>query len=323
MTGAFVTQPSTPRHLFSLGNVIVDVTVAVPCLPERGGDVIGRSHGAMPGGSFNTMVAARRQGLATSYAGAHGDGPYAELARRALAESGIQLLHAPTVGIDTGFDIALTEPDGERSFITVFGAEAAITAESLKTVRPAARDFVHVSGYGLLANTNGRVISDWLDSLAPGPVVLLDPGTLVGDIPSSILQSVMARTDWLSCNAREAQELTGIADATSAAHALLARVPGVILRLGQNGCLLVRDSTAADGAIVTHVPAIDLAVMGLSVVDLNGAGDAHVGGFLAALARGESPERAAQFGNVTAAIAVTSRGPATAPTLAQVEAFLG
>jgi len=323
MTGAFVTQPSTPRHLFSLGNVIVDVTVAVPCLPERGGDVIGRSHGAMPGGSFNTMVAARRQGLATSYAGAHGDGPYAELARRALAESGIQLLHAPTVGIDTGFDIALTEPDGERSFITVFGAEAAITAESLKTVRPAARDFVHVSGYGLLANTNGRVISDWLDSLAPGPVVLLDPGTLVGDIPSSILQSVMARTDWLSCNAREAQELTGIADATSAAHALLARVPGVILRLGQNGCLLVRDSTAADGAIVTHVPAIDLAVMGLSVVDLNGAGDAHVGGFLAALARGESPERAAQFGNVTAAIAVTSRGPATSPTLAQVEAFLG
>ena len=323
MTGAFVTQPSTPRHLFSLGNVIVDVTVAVPCLPERGGDVIGRSHGAMPGGSFNTMVAARRQGLATSYAGAHGDGPYAELARRALAESGIQLLHAPTVGIDTGFDIALTEPDGERSFITVFGAEAAITAESLKTVRPAARDFVHVSGYGLLANTNGRVISDWLDSLAPGPVVLLDPGTLVGDIPSSILQSVMARTDWLSCNAREAQELTGIADATSAAHALLARVPGVILRLGQNGCLLVRDSTAADGAIVTHVPAIDLAVMGLSVVDLNGAGDAHVGGFLAALARGESPERAAQFGNVTAAIAVTSRGPASSPTLAQVEAFLG
>jgi len=323
MTGAFVTQPPTPRHLFSLGNVIVDVTVAVPCLPERGGDVIGRSHGAMPGGSFNTMVAARRQGLATSYAGAHGDGPYAELARRALAESGIQLLHAPTVGIDTGFDIALTEPDGERSFITVFGAEAAITAESLKTVRPAARDFVHVSGYGLLANTNGRVISDWLDSLAPGPVVLLDPGTLVGDIPSSILQSVMARTDWLSCNAREAQELTGIADATSAAHALLARVPGVILRLGQNGCLLVRDSTAADGAIVTHVPAIDLAVMGLSVVDLNGAGDAHVGGFLAALARGESPERAAQFGNVTAAIAVTSRGPATSPTLAQVEAFLG
>jgi len=323
MTGAFVTQPSTPPHLFSLGNVIVDITVAVSRLPERGGDVIGRSHGAMPGGSFNTMVAARRQGLATSYAGAHGDGPYAELARRALEESGIQLLHAPTVGIDTGFDSALTEPDGERSFITVFGAEAAITAESLKAVRPAAHDFVHVSGYGLLANTNGRVISDWLDSLAPGPVVLLDPGTLVGDIPSSILQSVMARTDWLSCNAREAQELTGIADATSAAHALLARVPGVILRLGQNGCLLVRDSTAADGAIVTHVPAIDLAVMGLSVVDLNGAGDAHVGGFLAALARGESPERAAQFGNVTAAIAVTSRGPATAPTLAQVEAFLG
>jgi len=323
MKGAFVTQPSTPRHLISVGNVIVDVTVAVPVLPERGGDVIGRSHGAMPGGSFNTMVAARRQGLATSYAGAHGDGPYGELVRRALAESGIQLLHAPTVGIDTGFDIALTEPDGERSFITVFGAEAAITAESLATVRPTAHDFVHVSGYGLLVDTNGRVIADWFDSLAPGPVVLLDPGTLVGDIPSSILQSVLARTDWLSCNTREAQELTGMADATAAAHALLSRVPGVILRLGRDGCLVARGSTAAHGAFVTHIPGIDLAAMGLSVVDLNGAGDAHVGGFLAALARGESPERAAQFGNVTAGIAVTSRGPATAPTLAEAEAVLG
>ncbi|MEP6759821.1 MAG: PfkB family carbohydrate kinase, partial [Sporichthyaceae bacterium] len=48
-------------------------------------------------------------------------------------------------------------------------------------------------------------------------------------------------------------------------------------------------------------------------VDTNGAGDVHVGAFLAALARGEDPVRAARSANEAAADAVTRLGPATAP----------
>ncbi len=297
-------------RLISVGNVIIDLPIDVPALPARGGDVLGRSRGSAPGGSFNTMAAARRQGLATAYAGAHGTGPFGDLARAALAAEGIEVLHPATADLDTGYDLALTDADGERTFVTVFGAEATLTAEALAAVHPGPDDLVHVSGYGLLDRSNGAVLGPWLAALGPGPVVLLDPGPLVRDIPAAVWEAAVGRADWLSGNAREVELLTG-RTGSDAVSALLERVPNVLLRLGPDGCLV----GTAEG--VAHVPGIPVAVL-----DTNGAGDAHAGAFLAALARGETPVDAARIANAAAAIAVTRRGPATAPTLAEARGLL-
>ena len=301
----------TPR-LVSVGNVIVDLTVAIDALPERGGDTVGESHGAAAGGSFNTMVAAARQGLATAYGGAHGTGPFGDLVRAALAAEGIAALGEPTADRDTGFDVALTDGDGERTFVTVFGAEATLTRDVLGGIRVSPGDFVHVSGYGVLERTNGRVIAPWLETLEPGATVLFDPGPLVSDIPADVMSLVSGRAEWLSCNLREALLLTGATDEASAAAALRERFAHVVVRLSERGCLV------ATGDSTTLVPGFEV-----TVVDTNGAGDAHVGAFLAALSRGESPERAALFANAAAALAVTRRGPATAPRLDEVAELVG
>ncbi|WP_433189085.1 PfkB family carbohydrate kinase [Actinoallomurus sp. CA-150999] len=86
----------------------------------------------------------------------------------------------------------------------------------------------------------------------------------------------------------------------------------VIVRIGPAGCVL-----AMPGAEVLRVPAFDV-----RAVDSNGAGDAHVGVFVAGLAEGLSPARAALRANAAAAIAVTRRGPATAPTRTDVDRLL-
>jgi sugar/nucleoside kinase (ribokinase family) len=179
-------------------------------------------------------------------------------------------------------------------------------------IRLDAGDFVHVSGYGLLEATNGRVLAPWLAALRPEHAVLLDPGPLVRDIPSEVWAVAAARADWISCSLAESQAITGETDPAEAAAALsgMAR-RGALVRLGPEGCLL-----AVDGTVT--------AVAGFAVeaVDTNGAGDAHAGAFLAALARGAEPLAAAKAANACAAIAVTRRGPATAPTLAEVERLL-
>src|SRR5438067_4566455 len=72
-------------RLLHLGNVVVDVVLPVPALPPRGGDVLASQARTTAGGGFNVMSAAARQGLRVSYAGAHGTGPFADLARAALA----------------------------------------------------------------------------------------------------------------------------------------------------------------------------------------------------------------------------------------------
>jgi len=60
----------------------------------------------------------------------------------------------------------------------------------------------------------------------------------------------------------------------------------------------------------------------VGVVDTSGAGDAHSGAFIAALAAGAADAAAARRANAAAAFSVTRRGPATAPTREELAQFL-
>jgi sugar/nucleoside kinase (ribokinase family) len=299
-------------RLVSVGNAIVDLVLTVPHLPASGGDVLARSHGLQPGGAVNVLLAARRQVLPAAYAGAHGTGPLGDLVRSALAAEGVEVLLPADSSADTGVDVAFTEPGGERSFATAFGVEAGLRAEALATVRIEADDIVHVSGYGLLDETNGAVLAPWLDALPDHATVLLDPGPLAAAQQPAALTAALARADWVSLTLSEGAALTGETTADAVARALSVDGRGAIVRLGADGCLL-----SLCGA-VEHI-----AGFAVELVDSNGAGDAHLGAFAAALSRGEAPVTAARIANAAAALAVTRAGPATAPTLAQTRALVG
>ncbi|HEX4441990.1 MAG TPA: PfkB family carbohydrate kinase [Galbitalea sp.] len=294
----------------SVGNVLVDILTRLPELPERGGDVLGSASGMSPGGAYNAMVAASRQGLRAAYAGGHGTGYFGDLIRDGLREHGIEALLAAAPGMDSGYDIALVDDGGERTFVTAFGAEAQLSASQLESVTLEPGDLLHVSGYSLLDVTNGAVLAPWLESVSEDVTVIVDPGPLIADIGRDRWLRVFRRANWISCNEREAEFL--IRDDELAALDLPGRGPGIVTRLGQRGC------TVAHGGIVVEVPGFPV-----DAVDTNGAGDAHVGAFAAALAAGLPPADAARRANAAAAIAVSRFGPATAPTLDEVLAFLG
>jgi sugar/nucleoside kinase (ribokinase family) len=306
--------PGRFDRLLHLGNVVVDIVVTVPALPERGGDVLASRAAAAAGGGFNVMAAAARQGLRAAYAGAHGTGPFGTLARAALAAEGIEVIQPARAGLDTGFVLAMVEAGGERTFLTSRGAEATLTAADLERVSPTAGDAIYLSGYGLVHDSNRAALLGWLARLGAGQVVFFDPGPLVGSIPAAALAVVLGRADWLACNTREAAILTGRADPREAAAALAgpAARPRVLVRTGPGGCLIARP-----GDEVVHVPGFPV-----GVVDTNGAGDAHSGAFIAALAAGAADAAAARSANAAAALSVTRPGPATAPTREELARFL-
>jgi sugar/nucleoside kinase (ribokinase family) len=448
-------------RLLHLGNVVVDLVLNIPALPERGADVLAAGYQASPGGGFNVLAAAARQGLPAAYAGAHGRGPFGDLARAALAAEGIEVLLPARPGQDTGVVIVIVDDGGERTFLTAPGAEATLTATDLAAVRPAPADIIYLSGYSLLHPANRAALLSWLprlgrarpwadtaraaraepdgppqpgepgadlpaagaaaegaalaglapagsESSATGPyyaanLVVFDPGPLLARLPAAALSSVLRRADWLTCNAREAAILSGQDDPLAAARSLArqadAQVPegdararegdagpgrdeararqgdagpgegaaragegdagsgggdagsgggdagsgggtardggdsgtgagqavspaaepgaaargGVIVRTGPGGCLL-----SYGGGEPVSVPGFEV-----RAVDTNGAGDAHTGAFLAALARGADPLAAARLANAAAALSVTRAGPATAPTAAELTRWLG
>jgi len=324
-----------PGRLLFAGEAIVDVVLRVPGLPPRGGDLLATSAEVAVGGGFNVMAAAARQGLPVLYAGGHGTGHWGDLVRAALAAEGIGLLRPPDPSADTGFDVALVEPDAERTFVTSLGAESSAEPGRWDAVPAGPGDAIYVSGYGLVAPGSGAGLGAWAAALPPAVLLFVDPGPLVAQIPPEVLEPVLARCDWLSCNAREAALLTGVT-AREAAPRLVARTAraNVLVRLGPDGCLLATRRPAADAPptadaaparSVSRPPVPDAPVHLLApavhAVDTTGAGDAHAGVFLAALADGLSPADAARRANAAAALAVTRPGPATSPTRAELDAW--
>jgi len=301
-------------HRFVLVDaVVVDVVLSVNNLPVRGADVAVNASSSFAGGGFNVMAAASRLGLPAVYGGVLGFGPFATIAQNALRDEGIVVALPPATGLDTGFVVAMVEPDGERTFVTGSGAESTLTTSQLDDLSITGSDVVYFSGYVLLHESNAVALVDMLARLPAETLFIFDPGPLVDDIAETHLDAVLERADWFTCNEREAELLTG-REPRIAARELVGRLArgSVIVRCGSDGCVVALregETRAVAGFDVT-------------VVDSNGAGDCHVGAFSALLLEGRDPFEAARWANAAAALSVAHHGPATGPTMRELEIFM-
>jgi sugar/nucleoside kinase (ribokinase family) len=292
---------------------LVDEVVVVDALPVRGGNAVAQSYARYAGGAVTILVSAARSGAEAVLAGAVGTGPNGDLVRSALAAEGVTVSSPPVPDLDTGICFVMVEPSAERTFVTTQGAERRISVESLRTSAPVAGDLVCLSGFSLVGRTRDPLV-EWLDALADGVVVVLDPGAAFADLPRELQQHVLARTSVWTSNAAEAEQLTGHADPAASVDALAGRLPRgavAIVRDGPRGCHL------REGGRTTYLPGYPQ-----KAVDTNGAGDTHTGVLVACRAAGASWEIAARRANAAGAITVTRRGPATAPTAAEIDTFL-
>lgn len=305
-----------PR-LFTVGSVLADIRLDVPHLPGRGGDVIGSAATVSAGGGFNILAAAARQGLHCIFAGRHGSGPYGTQIRAEFAREGIETVYSQVEGADSGFCLVMVEPDGERTFVSSPGVEAALAGRRFADLPVRAGDTVFASGYDLSYPELGPAIADWMAGLPRSIGFVVDPGPLVADIPPSVMAQVMPRATVWSMNRREAGLLLGTEDPTEACRLMrqtLAPDALLILRDGAAGAWI---STDAD------VPPVLVPSPAVTMIDSTGAGDTHAGVLIAALAMGQGPLDAVVRANAAAALSVTRAGPATAPDAAELAQFLG
>jgi len=305
-----------PR-LIHIGSAVVDFIYRIGRLPGPGDDLTASAFSALPGGGFNMMVAARRSGMRTAYAGKIGDGPFGTMIAAALEAEGIDQLQPVSRGIDSGTCVVLvTEGDGERTFVSRPGAEGVITPADFSHMMPAPGDWVFTTGYTLAYPGSQQGQTQFIESLPDHATFAFDPTGIVGEIPVDLLHRVLGRTDWLSLNRNEAAAIVGQADDAEMVARLFARhcqrARGIVLRAGAAGALL-----AIAGREPRFVPAFRV-----ETVDTNGAGDAHDGAFIAALSGGMTPLDALCYANAAAAISTTRHGGPTAPDADEINEFL-
>ena len=319
------------------GQVVIDLTLRIEALPEPGGDVFADEAGMGLGGGYNVLVAARRLGVETLFAGTLGRGPFSQAADAGFAAIGAVHVGARVDG-DLGYCVAMTDARAERTFVSAAGAETRDPLDAFDRLEVGAEDVVYVSGYSLAhaANTaalerlvrrlvgsagrtgdggGGRSSGGGAAGGRPG-AVLFDVSPMVGTASMESLEMVGALDPIWSLNEREAGILAarlGLdapdGDRAATAEALARRLGLVLVRAGASGSWFVSD----DGLIRT--PSVPV-----KPVDTNGAGDAHSGVLAAALARGVALPVALRWANVAGALSTTRRGPATCPTEKEIMA---
>lgn len=301
-------------RLVQLSSVVVDHIYRIETIPAPGEEAIVHDDMLTAGGAFNAMVAARRCGMKVAYAGMLGTGPFADLVAGALKREAIEVLRRRSKNRDQGCCTVLIDRDGERSFITSTDLDGPVSGDELASLPIRDRDWALVTGYTLAYPGSSAAMTAWLETGQP-PRLVFDPSPMVDRISPQSLAAARNAALWITTNRSEAMIITGADSAEDAALALAADRPpdgGAIVRDGADGCLL-----ADAGGKVTHLPAHEV-----TPVDTNGAGDAHIGAFIAMLAQGEEPVRAAEIANVCAALSTTRRGPSAAPRLEQTLAAM-
>ena len=299
-------------RFLQMSGVVADLLYQVDHVPTAGKEAIVSGFEIAPGGGYNAMIAAKRAGLAVSYGGAIGSGPFAGIVVDGLRSENIPFLRPRDMECDQGCCSVMIDQDGERTFIASDGAEGHVTPEALAQIKFTEFDWTLLSGYALHYRNSRGALADWLRNEPLISRLVFDPAPIIASLAQEDLHAALARAQWVSANLHEAAIITGHSDPVLAAKALAKdRVGGAVVRNGAAGCVV------ATADICVEIPPFHVAA-----IDTNGAGDTHIGSFIAHLAKTGDPERAARFANIAAAISTTIKGPASAPSPEQIDRAL-
>lgn len=219
--------------------------------------------------------------------------------RELLAAAGVDTGAVRVVDEPTGVSVILSAPE-DRAILTLTGALAGVTADEVLTAADGATH-VHFASY-FLTPALARELPSVLAALrARGITTSLDTNWDPAELWEGV-DACLPLLDLLLPNAAEAIALAAAlgadaSDAESAARALAAHGPAVIVKDG-----------AAGGLAATGGRVIRAAGLTLDVVDTTGAGDSFDAGFLASWIEHRDAAVALRWAAVTGSLSTRGAG---------------
>lgn len=303
-----------------IGSINMDLVLRVPRMPLPGETLSGGAFQTIPGGKgANQAVACARlsrgaaNGQPVAMVGCLGDDPFGQTLRAALVADGIDVSHVTSLpGVASGIASILVDASGQNSIVIAGGANDLLSPAHIDAALPLIE---RASIVVLQLETPPETVRHAI-ALARrlGKTVVLNPAPA-----ASLAPAVLAQVDYLIPNELEAAMLLGDDAASEAGsvdqHAASAAAlqalgcRNVIVTLGAQGV----HAAFADGSAAFPARAV-------KALDTTAAGDTFIGGFVAALAAGQSPAAAIDLGQRAAAIGVTRQGAQTSiPYLHELE----
>jgi ribokinase len=299
------------------GSVHMDLIATAAEMPSLGASVVGTGFAQSPGGKAgNQATQLARLGVPTWLVGKIGSDAMGARIAGDLGNTGIDLTHLTrspdaATGASTVFAIG-----GEYASIIVPGAAGRLSIADLERASPAFERSIFVVCQ--LEIGSEIVQAAFRIARRSGATTVLNASPLP-HYDEGALDSVLELTDILIVNRHEASQLVALPmpdlpAAGAAATTLGARfdIAVAVITCGSCGAVLARG-----GKLLSRE------AFPITVVDSVGAGDAFLGGLLAAWVEGNDDRAALRMAGATGAIAASGSGAfASLPDRAAIEDFL-
>ncbi len=306
----FAIAPTKDFDAVGFGLNAVDHLIVVPEYPEFDSKLRLTEHRQAAGGqTATTMVALRRLGLKTAYAGRFGSDAEGRFSLLSLKEEGVDLEFAEVIqGARNQIAFILVDGrNGERTIIwdrderlTYLRDEAPLALASRgRILHLDAHDPPACARMARAARSEDTIVSADIDNIYEG------------------LPELLPFIDTLITSREFPHRLTGIADERASLVELKARYGcGIVgMTLGTRGVTIYCEGQFIESPSY-KVPG--------GCRDTTGAGDAFHGGFLYGLLSGEDVETSLKLGNAVAALKCRDLGARSAlPRTSELNEFLG
>jgi sugar/nucleoside kinase (ribokinase family) len=308
-----------PPSVVCAGILVADLFVPpLERLPIGGDLVVTEDFLVQPGGcAANTAISLAKLGIPVSVAGKVGKDMFGDAIERDLQASGVRtsaLRRSSTHG--TSKTVILPVIGEDRRYIHTIGANADFTVEDISIPLVMQSQVFALGGYCVLPRLDPQRIAMLLNNMREhGVCTLLDVV-----VPASAnhptlddLRPILPFVDVFVPNIEEAAILTGETDPVKQAELFLhAGCSIAIITRGENGALLMSARETLEA------PAFPV-----EIVDVSGAGDAFVAGFIVGLLEQWSLANTLRFASMIGASACTQLGCTGGVfTRAEAEAYL-
>ena len=285
------------KKVLVIGSTVADVIIRLDKLPTTGGDVNVRGQKMSMGGcAFNVSQAIAYFDVPYLLFSPIGTGIYADYIRKEIA--GMEVTRAELNPDEpNGCCYCLVEDDGERTFICDHGTEYKFKEEWYKNLDPDDFDCAYICGLEIEEDTGDFIIDFLENSHIP---FYFAPGPRINEIEKRKMNRIFSLNPILHVNKTEAVTFTETDSIYNAAEKLTDMTKNtVVITDGENGsfCLSYTDRKRYEA------PAFKA-----DVVDTIGAGDSHIGTFIAQRQLGKSIEQALIEANRISSLIVQKEG---------------
>lgn len=280
-----------------IGAAMLDIVMQMERLPRTGEDVYAKSQEMKVGGcAYNVADIQKHFQVPYTLFAPVGTGIYADIIRKKLGQTGHESpIHSKVR--DNGYCLCMVEADGERTFLTLPGIECGFEKEWFAEVDPKEYDSVYICGYEI-EGEGGETIIEFLEE-NEHLIVYYAPGPRICHIKKERHERIFKLHPVLHLNEGEALQFTGEEHYEDAAEQLFEKCGNsVIITLGEKGSYLYQSGV---GEVIPSKKA--------QVVDTIGAGDTHIGAFIALRSKGKDSREAVALANQVSAMVVGVQGP--------------